>query len=124
MKQLISTFLVLFLSGCQVDPYTHEPTWTSTDWYAAGLDDAISGYVVKDNVTLADSYNDPDVDRRQYLKGYAEGQRKTCQHDFVYARGLAGKTFPSGCDTVENVDQLHSVWQKGTNESAASTRLN
>ena len=49
MKQLISTLLILLLSGCQIDPYTHAPTWTGTDWYDAGIRDAISGYAVKDN---------------------------------------------------------------------------
>ncbi|QBX83026.1 DUF2799 domain-containing protein [Citrobacter tructae] len=124
MKQLVCTVLALLLSGCQIDPYTHAPTWTGTDWYDAGIQDAISGYVVKDNETLADNYNDPEVDRAQYLKGYTEGQRKTCQPDFVYARGLAGKTFPPSCDTVEDVSQLHSAWQNGSNEGAASIRLN
>lgn len=94
MKQLISILFLLLLSGCQIDPYTHAPTWTGTDWYDAGIQDAISGYAVKDNETLADNFNDPEVDRTKYLKGYAEGQRKICQQDFVYARGLAGKTFP------------------------------
>ncbi|UUX55701.1 DUF2799 domain-containing protein [Citrobacter youngae] len=124
MKQLICTLFVLFLSGCQIDPYTFSPTWTGTDWFDAGMQDAISGHVVKDNETLADNYNDPEVDRAQYLKGYAEGQRKTCQQDFVYARGLTGKTFPASCDTVDNVSRLHEAWQKGANEGAASTRLN
>ena len=124
MKQLISTLLILLLSGCQIDPYTHAPTWTGTDWYDAGIRDAISGYAVKDNEILADNYNDPEVDRTEYLKGYAEGQRKTCQQDFVYARRLAGKTYPPSCDTVENVDQLHNAWQKGKNEANASIRLN
>ena len=124
MKQLISTLFLLLLSGCQIDPYTHAPTWTGTDWYDAGIQDAISGYAVKDNETLADNFNDPEVDRTKYLKGYAEGQRKICQQDFVYARGLTGKTFPPSCDTVENVDQLHSAWQQGANEGAASIRLN
>lgn len=124
MKQLISTLFVLLLSGCQIDPYTHAPAWTGTDWYEAGIQDAISGYAVKDNETLADNYNDPEVDRGQYLKGYAQGQKKICHQDFVYAKGLTGKAFPASCDTVENVSQLHNVWQKGANESAATTRLN
>ncbi len=94
MKQLISTLFLLLLSGCQINPYTHAPTWTGTAWYDAGIQDAISGYAVKDNETLADNYNDPEVNRTEYLKGYAEGQRKICQPDFVYARGLTGKTFP------------------------------
>ena len=76
MKQLISILFLLLLSGCQIDPYTHAPTWTGTDWYDAGIQDAISGYAVKDNETLADNFNDPEVDRTKYLKGYAEGQRK------------------------------------------------
>ncbi|EIV2910208.1 DUF2799 domain-containing protein [Citrobacter braakii] len=124
MKQLIGTLFLLLLSGCQIDPYTHAPTWTGTAWYDAGIQDAISGYAVKDNETLADNYNDPEVDRTEYLKGYAEGQRKICQPDFVYARGLTGKTLPPSCDTVENIDQLHSAWQKGANEGATSIRLN
>lgn len=62
MKQLISTLLILLLSGCQIDPYTHAPTWTGTDWYDAGIRDAISGYAVKDDEILADNYNDPEVD--------------------------------------------------------------
>lgn len=124
MKQLIGTLFLLLLSGCQIDPYTHAPTWTGTAWYDAGIQDAISGYAVKDNETLADNYNDPEVDRTEYLKGYAEGQRKICQPDFVYARGLTGKTFPPSCDTVENIDQLHSASAKGANEGATSIRLN
>lgn len=104
------------------ESYTHAPR-TGTDWYDAGIQDAISGYAVKDNETLADNFNDPEVDRTKYLKGYAEGQRKICQQDFVYARGLAGKTFPASCDTVENIDQLHDARKKGAN-STASIRLN
>lgn len=91
MKRLINTVLVLLLSGCQIDPYTHAPTWTGTDWYDAGIQDAISGYVIKDNETLADNYNDPEIDRTEYLKGYAEGQRKTCQQDFVTPGDWPGK---------------------------------
>ena len=124
MKQLISILFLLLLSGCQIDPYTHAPTWTGTDWYDAGIQDAISGYAVKDNETLADNYNDRNVDRTEYLKGYAEGQRKTCQQDFVYARGLTGKTFPPSCDTVENATKLRASWQKGMDESMRSSRLN
>lgn len=124
MKRIVILMVVFFLNGCQIDPYTHAPTWTSTDWYDAGIEDAISGISVKDNDTLADTFNDPDVDRPQYLKGYAEGQRKTCQQDFAYARGVTGKTFPASCDTVENASQLRDAWQKGADENASSTRLN
>lgn len=64
------------------------------------------------------------IDRPQYLKGYAEGQRKTCQQNFAYARGVTGKTFPASCDTVENASQLREAWQQGADENAGSTRLN
>ena len=124
MKRFAGALFVLFISGCQIDPYTHAPTWTATDWYSAGIEDAISGVAVKDNETLADAWNDPDVERTQYLKGYAEGQRKTCQLNFVHARGLAGKTVPASCDTVENASQLHDAWQKGADEGVRSMRLN
>ncbi|ELU2788492.1 DUF2799 domain-containing protein, partial [Klebsiella pneumoniae] len=55
---------------------------------------------------------------------YAEGQKKTCQTDFTYARGLSGKSFPASCNNVENASQLHEVWQKGADENASTIRLN
>ncbi|MBN6043211.1 DUF2799 domain-containing protein [Citrobacter sp. ku-bf4] len=124
MTTRVSIAVIFLLSGCQIDPYTHAPTWTSTNWYDAGIEDAISGVAVKDDETLADSFNDPEVDRAQYLKGYAEGQRKTCQQNFAYARGVTGKTFPASCDTVENASQLREAWQQGADENAGSIRLN
>lgn len=122
--RIVSIAVVFLLGGCQIDPYTHSPTWTGTDWYDAGIEDAIAGVAVKDNETLSDTYNDPEVDRPQYLKGYAEGQRKTCEQGFVFARGMAGKSFPASCDTVENAGQLHDAWQKGADKNASSMRLN
>ncbi|WP_252830856.1 DUF2799 domain-containing protein, partial [Shigella sonnei] len=53
--------------------------------------DAISGSAIKDD----DAFSDSQADRGLYLKGYAEGQKKTCQTDFTYARGLSGKSFPA-----------------------------
>lgn len=47
MKQLICTLFVLFLSGCQIDPYTFSPTWTGTDWFDAGIQDAIPAMSLK-----------------------------------------------------------------------------
>ncbi|EOW62560.1 putative lipoprotein [Escherichia marmotae] len=120
MKKLIGSLLALVISGCQIDPYTHAPTLTSTDWYDVGMEDAISGVAIKDD----DTFNDSPTDRVVYLKGYAEGQKKTCQPDFTYARGLSGKSFPASCDTVENASQLHEVWQKGADENASTIRLN
>ncbi|VED34319.1 putative lipoprotein [Escherichia coli] len=42
MKSLSPPCLALLVSGCQIDPYTHAPTLTSTDWYDVGMEDAIS----------------------------------------------------------------------------------
>ena len=83
MKKFIAPLLALLVSGCQIDPYTHAPTLTSTDWYDVGMEDAISGSAIKDD----DAFSDSQADRGLYLKGYAEGQKKTCQTDFTYARG-------------------------------------
>lgn len=33
MKKFIAPLLALLVSGCQIDPYTHAPTLTSTNWY-------------------------------------------------------------------------------------------
>ena len=72
MKKFIAPLLALLVSGCQIDPYTHAPTLTSTDWYDVGMEDAISGSAIKDD----DAFSDSQADRGLYLKGYAEGQRK------------------------------------------------
>ncbi|SVG92645.1 putative excinuclease ATPase subunit [Shigella sonnei] len=47
MKKFIAPLLALLVSGCQIDPYTHAPTLTSTDWYDVGMEDAISGSAIK-----------------------------------------------------------------------------
>ncbi|EEW3526069.1 putative lipoprotein [Escherichia coli] len=120
MKKFIAPLLALLVSGCQIDPYTYAPTLTSTDWYDVGMEDAISGSAIKDD----DAFSDSHADRGLYLKGYAEGQKKTCQTDFTYARGLSGKSFPASCNNVENASQLHEVWRKGADENASTIRLN
>lgn len=97
MKKFIAPLLALLVSGCQIDPYTYAPTLTSTDWYDVGMEDAISGSAIKDD----DAFSDSHADRGLYLKGYAEGQKKTCQTDFTYARGLSGKSFPASCNTIK-----------------------
>jgi hypothetical protein len=33
------------------------------------------------------------VDRSEYLRGYADGQKKVCEEGFIHAWGLAGKSF-------------------------------
>lgn len=124
MRSIALVLLLLFLSGCQINPYTFQPHWTSPDWFSAGKEDAMNGLVVKDNQTLADSFNDPDVDRSEYLRGYADGQKKVCEEGFIHARGLAGKSYPASCDSVENAVKLRASWQKGMDESMRSSRLN
>lgn len=116
--------LLLILSGCQIDPYTFQPHWTSPDWFSAGKEDAMNGVAVKDNQTLADSFNDPQVDRAEYLRGYADGREKICEEGFIHAWGLAGKSFPASCANAENAARLHDSWQTGMDKSMSSTRLN
>ena len=79
MRSIALMLLSLFLSGCQINPYTFQPDWTSPSWFDAGKEDAMNGLPVKDNQTLADSFNDPQVDRSEYLRGYADGQKKVCE---------------------------------------------
>ncbi len=58
MKKFIAPLLALLVSGCQIDPYTHAPTLTSTDWYDVGMEDAISGSAIKDDDAFSDSQAD------------------------------------------------------------------
>ena len=124
MRLIVTPLLCLFLTACQIDPYTHQPHWTGTDWYDAGKEDAMNGVGVKSNETLAANFNDPKVDRPDYLSGYKDGQQKICQENFVYAWGLAGRIFPASCDTAENATTLRTAWQVGMNEGTKANRLN
>jgi len=124
MRSIAPALLALFLTGCQINPYTFQPDWTSPSWFDAGKEDAMNGLPVKDNQTLADSFNDTHVDRSEYLRGYADGQKKVCEEGFIHAWGLAGKSFPASCDTAENAAKLRTSWQKGMDESLRSSRLN
>lgn len=124
MRPIVISLLGLLLTACQIDPYTHQPDWTGTDWYDAGKEDALGGVAVKSSESLAANFNDPKVDRAAYLKGYKEGQEKICQENFVYAWGLAGKIFPASCDTADNATQLRTAWQQGMDEGTKASRLN
>ena len=90
MKKFIAPLLALLVSGCQIDPYTHAPTLTSTDWYDVGMEDAISGSAIKDD----DAFSDSQADRGLYLKGYAEGPnymnktREQIDQAFDYAKSV------------------------------------
>nr|WP_318385019.1 DUF2799 domain-containing protein [uncultured Enterobacter sp.] len=124
MKSGIFVFFVFLLTGCSVEPYSHAPTWTTTDWYSAGKDDAMSGAVAKTDESLSANFNDPNVNRHRYLAGYNDGLKKICTDDFLYAWGRAGKIYPAGCDTQENAAALRGRWQKGMDEGTRETRLN
>lgn len=72
MKKFIAPLLALLVSGCQIDPYTHAPTLTSTDWYDVGMEDAISAAPLKMTMHLA-------IHRRiavYTLKDMPKGKRK------------------------------------------------
>ncbi|MHA0867035.1 DUF2799 domain-containing protein [Enterobacter wuhouensis] len=124
MHSMAVALLVLLLSGCQINPYTFQPDWTSPSWFDAGKEDAMNGLPVKDNQALADIFNDAHVDRSEYLRGYKDGQKKVCEEGFIHAWGLAGKSFPASCDTADNAATLHEAWQSGMEESMSSSRLN
>lgn len=124
MRPAFCALMALLISGCQIDPYTHHPDWTGTNWFDAGKEDAMTGSPVKDNETLAENFNDPDVDRSDYLRGYTEGQHKICEEGFLHAWGMDGRTFPASCDTVENAGKLREAWQQGQDEGARASRLN
>ncbi len=49
MRSITLMLLSLILSGCQINPYTFQPGWTSPDWFTAGKEDAMNGVPVKDN---------------------------------------------------------------------------
>lgn len=124
MKRIAGAIIVLLLNGCHINPYTFAPNLTTTDWYDAGMEDAIAGLAVRDEESLADTFSDSENKRREYRLGYLEGQRKTCQHDFIYAKGVSGQSYPGSCESVENAAQLHAAWKKGADEYSRSIRLN
>ena len=89
MKKFIAPLLALLVSGCQIDPYTHAPTLTSTDWYDVGMEDAISGSAIKDD----DAFSDSQADRGLYLKGYAEDKRKLARPILLMPEDFPVKAF-------------------------------
>ena len=68
MKKFIAPLLALLVSGCQIDPYTHAPTLTSTDWYDVGMEDAISGSAIKDDDAFSDSQADMPKGKRKLAR--------------------------------------------------------
>lgn len=89
MKKFIAPLLVLLVSGCQIDPYTHAPTLTSTDWYDVGMEDAISGSAIKDD----DAFSDSQADRGLYLKDMLKGKEKLANLILPMPEGFPVKAF-------------------------------
>ena len=93
MKQLISILFLLLLSGCQIDPYTHAPTWTGTDWYDAGIQDAISGYAVKDMKLLPTTSMIPKSIVRNILRVTPKDNAKSASKILFTPEVWPGKPF-------------------------------
>ncbi|MBB1200546.1 DUF2799 domain-containing protein [Enterobacteriaceae bacterium 89] len=121
MKPALCAVLLLLLSGCQINPYTFSPHWTSTDWYGAGVEDGRDGIKARSDEMLASDLNDPKVDRQAYLKGYTTGLDDVCQPHLLYGWGYSGKVYPEGCDSRQNAAELRKAWDKGMKEGTQST---
>lgn len=93
MRSIALVLLSLILSGCQINPYTFHPDWTSPSWFDAGKEDAMNGLPVKDNQTLADNFNDPQVDRSEHPPVMTEEIAAVIEHD---RKELSGE-FCRGC---------------------------
>ncbi len=124
MFRIMMVVMLLLLSGCQINPYTFSPHWTSTNWYEAGREDGLSGINAKSEDDLADDWNDKKVDRVSYMKGYNEGLSHICQEKLLYGWGMNGKIYPDGCDSRENARELRASWQKGLDDGSRNSRLN
>lgn len=116
--------LVLCLSGCQINPYTFGPSPAPTDWYQAGIDDAMSGYTIQNDEVLGYRHGDHDVDRKEWLKGYTKGQDRVCDIDYLKLAGESGKRFPPSCENLTNTEKLRAAWQKATDDGLRASILN
>ena len=106
---------VLFLSACSIDPYTFAPTPAPTDWHQAGWDDAMAGEPIHSNPVIAHMHNDENVNREEWLKGYAEGQQRICDPKFLMVLGKNGKSFPASCESLPDVASRRAQWEKASN---------
>ncbi|NBD00448.1 DUF2799 domain-containing protein [Atlantibacter hermannii] len=124
MRQIMVFFGILFATGCQIDPYTHAPTWSERNWYEIGVDDAMSGGPAKDRQRLLQDYDDARIDMTAYQKGYLRGQQRLCQDDFLYVWGLSGRSFPATCENLEQSSQLRARWKEGDTGASEDSILN
>lgn len=120
MKPILCAVLLLLLNGCRLDPYADVPRG-KTDWYGEGIDDGRSGVVARSDERLASDLDDPKVDRKIYLQGYAVGLNDICQTHLLYGWGYTGKIYPEGCDSKEDAAALRAAWDKGMKEGTQST---
>lgn len=124
MLRILLLFLVLVLAGCYLDPYAKAPDPAPTDWYQAGWDDAVAGDPIRSDLVLAHVHNDNEVDRQKWLKGYAKGQQRICNADFLKVMGNSEKPFPSSCENLPNGEELRAIWQTATDQGIRASRLN
>ncbi|WP_312073982.1 DUF2799 domain-containing protein [Atlantibacter sp.] len=124
MRRALLMMSILLSTGCQIDPYTHEPTWSERNWYQIGADDAMAGGMPKSAQRLSREYDDPRVDIADYKKGYARGQQRLCQDDFVYVWGLSGKEFPGACENLKETSPLRARWKEGYTGASENSLLN
>ena len=124
MRLALLFISILLCTGCQIDPYTHAPTWGDRNWYQIGADDAMSGGSPKTAQRLALDYDDARINMKDYKKGYLRGQQRLCQDDFVYLLGLSGKSFPAACENLSETPQLRARWQAGDTRASEESILN
>lgn len=124
MRRVLVIMGIVLSTGCQIDPYTHAPTWSERNWYQIGVDDAMSGSTSKQRQRLALEYDDQKIDMVAYKKGYQRGQQRFCQDDFLYVWGLSGKSFPATCENLEETQQLRARWKVGDTGATEDSILN
>jgi hypothetical protein len=124
MPRISLLLLSLCLAGCQINPYTFGPEPAPTDWYQAGQDDAMAGYTIQNDEGLGYRHGDHHVDRQEWLRGYAKGQSRICNNDYLQLAGESGKRFPPGCENLSNSPALKASWQKASDAGLRASILN
>lgn len=121
----VSLLMLLFcLSSCQINPYTFGPEPAPTDWYQAGWDDAMAGLTIQNDEVLGYRHGDRHVDRKDWQRGYAKGQERICNKDYLRLAGGDGKRFPPSCENLANTAELKASWQSAYDEGFRASRLN
>jgi len=103
---------LLLLIACSSPPPLPTVVQAPSQGYQMGYHDALDGKIVGDNNTLAEEYDNPQIDRDDYLKGYVAGQGELCQVATVRDWAARGLAFPASCDGVPQAEQLKLQWQR------------